>query len=232
MTDYHSHILPGIDDGSKNLDESIKLLEMLKAQRAAVSVATPHFYADRSTPEEFLERRNRAYESLVAHPAFPGTDIRLGAEVRYFSGISRMRELRDLRIEGTKILLIEMPFTKWSEYTLRELYEIGGSGYMVPMMAHIERYLEFQSKGIVEELASNGMLIQCNASFFANKSTSRKALKLLKRGLVHAVGTDCHSTDARPPRLDEFEKVVTNKLGDRFFERFEEESDSLLEEFV
>lgn len=232
MTDYHSHILPGIDDGSRNVEQSLELLDMLARQGAGVSVATPHFYADRDTPAGFLAKRNAAYEELISHPDFPGTDIRLGAEVYYFSGISRMKELRDLRIEGTKLLLIEMPFTKWSDYVMRELYEIASSGYFVPVIAHLERYLEYQGRGIAEELIDRGMLIQCNTSFFADRSTGRKALKMLKKGLIHMIGTDCHNPDSRPPRLDEFREAVTGKLGPGFYERFEEENDSLLEEFV
>ncbi|MBR0112660.1 MAG: capsular polysaccharide biosynthesis protein [Clostridia bacterium] len=232
MTDYHSHILPGIDDGSKNIEESIKLLAMLREQGVDISVATPHFYADRTTPGEFLSKRQAAYESLVLYPEFPGADIRLGAEVSYFPGISRISALRDLRIEGTKLLLLEMPFTKWSEYTLREISELSCSGDVVLMLAHMERYLEFQSRGTAEELAQMGILIQCNASFFANKATSRKAFRMLKKGLINAVGSDCHSVDARPPRFDEFRAALTEKFGPRFLDGFIDENDSLLEVFV
>ena len=152
MTDFHSHILPGIDDGSMDVDESLALLKMLREQGASVSVATPHFYAEHNSPAEFLEKRQRAYEKLISHPDFPGADIRLGAEVRYYPGISRMSELKSLRIAGTKLLLLEMPFAKWSEYTLREVYELSCSGDIVLMMAHIERYLGYQKRGIAEDL--------------------------------------------------------------------------------
>ena len=232
MTDFHSHILPGIDDGSRDVDESLALLKMLRDQGAAVSVATPHFYVERNSPDEFLERRQRAYEKLISHPDFPGADIRLGAEVRYYPGISRMSGLKSLRIEGTKLLLLEMPFTKWSEYTLREVYELSCSGDIVLMMAHIERYLAYQKRGIADDLLDRGILIQANASFFANKATQRKAMKMLKNRQINAVGTDCHSVDARPPRLDEFRSAVTEKLGARFYDNFEWESGALLEEFV
>ena len=67
MTDFHSHILPGVDDGSKSIEETLKMLELLSDQGVRRVVATPHFYPNHHSVEEFLEKRNSAYEEIKKH---------------------------------------------------------------------------------------------------------------------------------------------------------------------
>ena len=81
MIDFHSHILPAIDDGSKNVEESIVLLDMLKDQGIKTVVATPHFDVQRETPAAFIERRQESYEMLRPHLKKDPPEIILGAEV-------------------------------------------------------------------------------------------------------------------------------------------------------
>ena len=231
MIDFHSHILPGIDDGSRNVDESLTLLSMLRQQGVSVTCATPHFYIEDNNVSQFLYKRQASYERLIYHPDYAGDAIKLGAEVRYFSGLSHLNDLDKLRLQGTKLLLIEMPFTKWSGFDLREIDEINSSYEFAVVFAHIERYLPFQSHDIIDRLLEKDILIQCNASFFANKSTRRKALKMLKNGQIHFIGSDCHSVDERPPRFTEFEYCVREKFGEPFLRAFEHESYALSEEF-
>lgn len=230
MVDYHSHILPGIDDGSKSVEESIALLEMLKNQGITTVCATPHYYAERRSPESFLERRNAAYERLAAAGSLPVEDIRLGAEVKYFSGISRMENLKSLRLEGTKLLLLEMPFRRWGDSVLSEVAEMSSSGDLILMIAHIERYIDYQPRGTAEALAARGIIIQSNTEHFADKKTRRKALKMLKKGLINAVGSDCHNLEDRAPDFGAFYSAVSDKLGENELRRFCDMSSSILEE--
>ena len=118
MIDWHSHILPGVDDGSRDPDESLELLKMLKAQEIGTVIATPHIHANIESPDQFCERRKAAYEELSGAIPEGMPKIRLGAEVRYYPGIEKMSDLKKLRIEGTKLLLLEMPMSKWTEYTV------------------------------------------------------------------------------------------------------------------
>ena len=67
MIDFHSHILPAMDDGSKNIEESLQMLRMLQEQGVERVIATPHFYADENPPDVFLRRRADAWEHLRAH---------------------------------------------------------------------------------------------------------------------------------------------------------------------
>lgn len=226
MIDFHSHILPAIDDGSKSVDESVKMLTMLKAQGISKVVATPHFYANRNSVADFLEQRSISYNKLSPSLTDDLPQIIFGAEVKYYEGISRLENLNDLCIDGTKLLLIEMPMKKWTEYTLRELSEISASGNVTVVLAHIERYLRFQPKGLIDELVCDGILVQVNADFFLSLGSRFKAMSMLRSGLIHFIGSDCHDLVHRPPRIGDAISLIRHKSGEKFTQQLNEFSDS------
>lgn len=219
MVDFHSHILPCIDDGSKSLKESIQLLDMLSQQGVSSVVATPHFYADQRSVERFLIRRQEAYSQLTEAMQEHHPLVRLGAEVRYYPGISRLDGLDRLCIVGTRVLLLEMPVSRWSDSTLRELLEIAVSQDLTLVLAHIERYVFMQRAGVFEELLNNGVLMQVNASFFTDWFTRCRAFRLMDRNAVHLLGSDCHGVRTRPPQIGEATRLLYKKYGDEFVEQ-------------
>ena len=123
MVDFHTHILPGIDDGSPDTDTSLKMLESLYQQGVDKVVLTPHFYITRDNMKNFLRRRTQAAQALISaaknRENLPKAVI--GAEVLLFPEISGMDNLDKLCIEGTNYMLIEMPFAKWSNVTYDSL---------------------------------------------------------------------------------------------------------------
>ena len=215
MIDWHSHILPKMDDGSKSAEESADLLRMQSEQGVEIVVATPHYYAEEERPDDFLQRRYRSFQLLRERVLPTHPKILLGAEVRYYPGISSMENIRALCIEGTSLLLLEMPFSRWTEYTVREVLKLSHLGITV-ILAHIERYLSFQDKNVWERLADSGIFMQINASFLLRFSTKGKALKLLRKGKVQFIGSDCHDLTVRPPRIGSAYDAVSKKLGSRF----------------
>lgn len=215
MIDLHTHLLPSVDDGSGSVEESIRLLEALTAQGVKRVFATPHFLADKDTPQSFFERRRCALEMLASANPRACEMLSLGAEVAYFQGVSRMSALSDMRLAGTKLLLLEMPLERWSDYTVREISELACSGSIRPVLAHVERCMKYQPASVFRSLLDGGIIMQANASFFIRPATSRRALKLLKRGMIHVVASDCHNMHARPPRIGEALRVITEKLGEK-----------------
>ena len=215
MIDFHSHILPGIDDGSSSVEESLAMLSALRGQGVDTVVATSHFYASHRSPQEYLERRNRAYERLEASLPETAPHILLGAEVLYFPGISRMEDLTGLCTEGTNMLLLEMPFTSWSEHMIREVKDLAYSGKVQILMAHIERYYFKQPKSVWDEFLDLDILMQSNADFFLPFRTQRKALRLLEEGRIHLLGTDCHNMSSRAPRMDEARERIRKHCGEK-----------------
>ena len=212
MLDIHSHILPKMDDGSSSVEESLKLLRTSAEQGITEIAATPHFYASQYSPQKFLERRAacaaRLQEALT--PDLPR--VYLGAEVCYFDGVSRIDELEALWIQNTNILLLEMPFEKWSRRMADEVAEIQNRRDTQVLLAHIERYLPFHNSDALQALRAQGVKMQCNALFFLSWRTKRKAVKMLQRGEINALGSDCHNMTTRPPRLGEAIQVIQKSV--------------------
>lgn len=228
MIDWHSHILPEMDDGSRDTAESISMINMLRTQGVGTVIATPHFYANDESVDLFLERRKSAFERLAAELPEGSPEILLGAEVRYYQGINRMADLNALRIEGTKLLLLEMPMSSWTEYMVRELIEMSGRSSIKVVLAHVERYMALQKQSVWNRLLESGILMQVNASFFTSFVSKRKALSLLREGSVHFVGSDSHNMSSRPPRVGKAFEVIQKKLGENYLKQMNEYGHSLL----
>lgn len=229
MIDWHSHILHGVDDGSRSLEECIKLIDMLYKQGVKTVIATPHFIADNSTVEDFLKKRDNAYNELREYLQPQAPKILLGAEVKYYSGISKLEGIKKLKIEQSNILLLEMPINRWTEYTLRELEELSSNSGLTVVLAHIERYLGLQDSKTFKRLLECGILMQANASFFIGMFSRKKALSLLKNGIIHFIGSDCHNIDKRPPKMDVAFSVIEKKFGKNFISQLNKYSYEVLE---
>ena len=221
MTDFHAHFLPAVDDGSDGVTTSLRMLELWREQQIERICATPHFYAERTTPERFLRRRESAYKRLTAAmeegEEYPR--ILLGAEVRFFNGISA-KELPELCLEGTNLLLLEMPFTRWTERILGEVADICRRN-IVPVAAHLERYVGFNNNQILNRFTDLDILVQCNAEYFISRRSTRKALSMLRDGRVHFLGSDAHNIKDRAPNLGSALVLIRKKLGDAALERLQ-----------
>lgn len=218
MIDIHSHILPEMDDGSKSVEESKKMLDSFWEQGVEAVVATPHFYIGETSVEDFLKKRENCKEKLIlalGDEERPG--IALGAEVQFFPELYSMDRAEDLCISGTGYMLVEMPFDEWNKYTYVTLEKLYTAKGITPIIAHVERYLDFQKDSdieIVKRLKEVHALIQMNTSFLISGKTRRKALNLVKKGLVNFLGTDAHNTESRPPELRVGFDEIYKKLGD------------------
>ena len=234
MIDFHSHILPGIDDGSRNVKMSLGMIDTLALQKVDTICATPHFYVTQRTPEHFLERRQEAYALL--EPVLPQNSPRilLGAEVLYYPGVSKMEALPELCLEGTDVLLLEMPFTEWQEYWIREVCDLALTRKFTIVLAHIERYYNQQPRKVWDKLLELGVLMQVNADFFLQPDSifrfrnGSKALKLLKDGRIHLLGTDAHNLSSRPPIIAEAREVIQKELGKKALQRIDELGEELI----
>jgi protein-tyrosine phosphatase len=214
MFDFHSHILPGIDDGSASLEETLALLKASREQGVKAVVATPHFSAEAEDPTDFLKRREESVKSLLSvydNDTYP--EVFIGAEVSYYPGISFSNEIEALRILGTRFILIEMPFRRWTKRMIDEIIQMEQRLDLIPVIAHIERYGVLRRKDILHAFVSRGVLIQVNASFFIDKKTRKKALKMLSKGEIHLIGSDMHNLENRPQNIKEASDIIIEKSG-------------------
>ena len=202
IVDFHTHILPGMDDGSADPAESAAMLAEEARQGVDLVVLTPHFYATENSPRQFLARRSAAYQRLmqVVRPEFP--QLRLGAEVQYFEGMSRAESLDGLTVEGTPLLLLEMPFSRWPSRTVSEVLELNDRQGVQVVLAHVERYLPMQYEEAWRTFAENGVLMQASASAFRSWGKRRKIRSMMRDGMIQFFGSDCHNMDDRPPNLN------------------------------
>lgn len=227
MTDAHTHILPCMDDGSKSVSMSAEMLWLLKRQGADMVFATPHFYSDQDSPNDFLSRREKSVEKLsdlISGGFMP--KIRLGAEVRWYSGMSRTSEIEELLIEGTRLLMVEMPFTDWKSYMIQELRELQSRG-INPVLAHVDRYPCFRRKHMLTELNEYGLYLQVNASATENLFASMKVKWMMKNRLFQFLGTDCHNMDDRSPNLESAVNKLRRECDEQIWEDFVNLNDDL-----
>lgn len=216
MIDFHSHILPGIDDGSSSLEMSIEMLKMEARQGITHVVATPHFYAQSDKLDAFLQRRDEAYralqEEMKKHPGLP--EVILGAEVSFFRGISESEFLNKLTIHRNRCLLIELPPMPWDASVYRELEAIWIRREVLPILAHIDRYLTpWNSRRTLQQLSRLPVILQANAEFFLNRRTAKMAMAMLKKQQIQLLGSDCHNMSSRRPNLDQAVERIVQKLG-------------------
>ena len=220
MTDLHTHILPGMDDGARDVETSLEMLRMEREQGVGRVVFTPHFYREKEDVPSFLARRQQALSRLEAavaqlsvreQAALPRWE--LGAEVAWMPNLADREELKDLCLGQSNYFLLELPFTPWRDQMISQLYELLGRGQFIPVIAHLDRYWDRQRKEQIEQLLRLGVPIQISANILLKFFSRRKALQMIQQGQIFLLASDCHSLHHRPPNLGPAVKVVARKLG-------------------
>lgn len=223
-TDYHCHVLPKLDDGAKNTDVSVQMLETLYSQGIERVVATPHFYAHREkSVESFLEKRKRSYDELMSCKN-PFSELVLGAEVAIEHGISELGGIERLAISGTDLILLELPYTSYAEWMSEEIYNISCEYHLTPVIAHIHRYTGYYSKSEMESILKTDAVFQINNEAFSSFREKRFVKAVMKNGIPYVFGSDSHNMSGRKPNFDFLTKKVSAECIDA--------SDALLEKHM
>lgn len=219
MTDLHTHILPGIDDGAQSVEESLTMLRMERSQGIDTVVLTPHFYRDRENPKRFLRRRQESATALARRvlelsekekKELP--QMLLGAEVAWWPNMADWEELPEMCIGDTKNLLLELPFTPWNDQMVYQLHELFGRTGITPVIAHLERYLKIQRPEYIQEVLRLGVPIQVSADILLHPMARGGAMKLLRQNQARVVASDCHNCGSRAPRLAAAMDLLRRKL--------------------
>jgi len=193
FTDLHTHILPGVDDGAKTLEEALQMLRMQKINGVERVALTPHFYPLREELQVFLEKRQKAYDKLLSN--WDGENmpqLQLGAEVHYSPELVE-KELCSLTIGQGRYLLLElsnMTVPAHMEEVLRIMLEQG----LMPVLAHVERCIYFREQpDRLVRLVEQGALAQITAAALINKRTRHFAEICLKKNVAQIVASDIHT---------------------------------------
>lgn len=209
IIDFHAHILPCADHGSDGLQTSLEQLALINNAGVSAVVATPHFYPNFHTVEQFSSTVSAAAEEL-AGASSERPLIGLGAEVLYCEGIEDMDGLSRLCIRGTRLLMLELPLADWDKSIIYSVKRLTDSYTVV--LAHIDRYMDV-CPDVIDALMSLGALAQINASALFYTPMRKKLTPYITNGQIFALGSDLHMADKKS--YAQFEKAK-KKLGAEF----------------
>lgn len=219
--DMHCHILPGVDDGAKDLEDTKEMLKIAYQEGIRVIIATPHHHDRRGKASiERLQRRLREVEELIDEMGID-MEIHLGMEV--FFGQDILEELGEGMIAtmgGSEYVLLEFSPEDDFAYIQRAVQKVQMKGYGV-IIAHVERYMcLLKNIDHIRYLVEMGAYIQVNASSIIGGFTVKRFIKaMMKERLVHFVGTDAHSPNHRSPLMQKAVAYVEKKHGHDYMER-------------
>ncbi len=229
MTELHCHILPGMDDGAKDIETALQMLRKEKEDGVTNIMFTSHFNYERTTVEEYLERRQKAYDTLLKALGEEVKDFRfqLGAEVFFSPGLCEL-EAEKLCLGDTDYMLLEFPTTHRPHFIKETLYNLQSQG-IVPLIAHVERYgYVMDDFKLLYDWVNAGAYAQINAgSLLKNNKEAKLLLKLIQWGLVHVIATDTHSMEKRSPKMARAFALVEDKLGSKTAAQIRKNADEI-----
>ena len=233
LIDFHSHIIPHTDDGARDVDTSIQMLSMLSSQGIDKVVGTSHYFSEKESISFFISRRDEAIALLrqtISEKGLILPTIIPAAEVRIYSGMNKDACLDKLCIANSRKILVEMPYTAWTDWMYNEIYALKARGF-VPIMAHVERYIgQVGIKEIEERLLSLDVLVQINADFVLSRKTRKFVKRLIKADTLTVLGSDCHNLGHRRPRFPEALQYITKKYGSGYLKHLMAKAQAIINE--
>ena len=208
--DFHAHILPHMDHGSTRTATAKDQLALIHSAGVRTVCATSHFYPQDVLPDVFIEERRDSLRTLLTAMGRESRPrILLGAEVLICPGLENMEGLSSLCIEGTNVMLLEMPFThdSWDRSLYHTVNEIRKQGIRI-VLAHVDRY----PADLIEGLFDMGVMGQINAGSLHKLFKPKHLLRWIDEGSIVALGSDLHGSD--PKSYAPFTKTVTS-MSDR-----------------
>jgi protein-tyrosine phosphatase len=188
MIDIHSHLLPGVDDGSPSIERSVPVLERFVADGVECVVLTPHLAASRARTAPFA--RHQAILETLRAAAPSGLELRLGWEIMLDEPNTDLRAPQ-LGLGGSRAILVEFPRTSVPARAAEELFRLR-SGGNVPVLAHPERYWGCTPAKVAEWRAAGAVIQMDTAALVGKGSIASMARALLDAGLVDLFASDNH----------------------------------------
>jgi protein-tyrosine phosphatase len=224
LIDIHAHILPGIDDGAKNWEDSLKMARMAAEDGIKIMVATPHLYKGRSIDPGKINQKEIIFdhvaqlrEKLAAEniplEIIPGCDFPLG-----FEALQLLEQGLALTINDAKrYLLLELPDTSLPPAIEDICFQLQSKG-MTPIITHPERHLVIQEMPEkLKRLIDLGCLAQMTGNSLTGwfgRRVKKISRQMVKAGYIHLLATDAHNTRSRPPLLSQAVKELSRLVGE------------------
>ncbi len=225
--DFHTHILPGVDDGAQNVDTSLRMLQMMVESQVDILIATPHYFSLDEKPGDFCRRIQDAAQRLQEASEENGQTMPrliLGAEVYVERNLLLTEDLDMLCIGDTDLLLLELPVSEYQEWMHTVLSGVTTIYGVRPVIAHVERFLSRISKNdLARMLEIPGICFQFNHTAFSNSKAMTFMKRIMKEGYPVFFGSDCHGVSDRcptnPAGYETIGKWLMKKMGKDFPER-------------
>jgi len=202
--DFHSHVLPGVDDGARSIHDSCGMLKQLFSQGVSVVFGTPHFRMHRHNIREFCQQRRQSYDALrnvIGREA--SRHVRIGAEVAIEYGLSEMGDPSALAYEGTNYLLMELPYRPFDNWMLEEISNVSYNYFLTPVIAHVDRYYGIYSYDDYCQLFSlPDVIFQVNNEAFLSRKSRKIVEMLIDDELPFVLGSDSHNLKDRAPNFN------------------------------
>lgn len=231
MIDIHAHILPGADDGAKNIEETKILLRKAYSQGIRGVIATPHYFCGKKgrSREELL----KSVEEVQALASGIGSDFYIypGNEIYYtVSAVERLLEGSALTLAGSRYVLVEFSL----EESFKDIYEgirrLTQARYY-PIIAHVERYPCLKISGAADELIRAGAYLQMNYSALSdtrNLLEQGRCRKLVWDRKIHFLGTDMHRPSYRMPEIEKALAWLRKRVGCEYLEQITDRNAGLV----
>ncbi len=228
MIDIHTHVIYGVDDGSPSIKESMKMVLEAENQGIKALIATPHFHNNAYQKEKVAEN----FMELVQRVEGCGVSLHLGYEVMVNRELSKLvRNNKMLSLNGSKYLLIELPFDIIPPYSYYTIYNLHLEN-IVPIIAHPERNRQCVNNfNTFMELVEKGCLLQLDAaSIIGVYGTNVKKFtkKLIQLNLAHFVASDAHSSDDYTNWYLQAKKQVLKWAGKEYTEKLFNQSPKII----
>ncbi len=223
MVDMHCHFLPGVDDGSSDMEQTIAMLQNAAEEGIEAIIATPHYRNSHHcvSPEALQERIAAVREEAKRRGI--SVSLYLGNEVFYFNEIIEKLDAEEiLTLNGTDRVLIEFAPSDDYKHIRNSLDMVTASGY-VPILAHVERYeCILNDYRRVNELKHMGVEIQINVPSiegFVGRTVKKFCYELLNNQWVDYVGTDAHDDVKRIPKFRKCYRGLIKKFDPSYIEK-------------
>lgn len=222
MLDIHNHILPGVDDGAQNLEESEQLLTDAVADGIDEFILTPHYMHGTDFAVTYDEIQGR-FEVLKHYAEVKGLPVKLhiGNEIMICRNMDELLDEHKIHtLAGSHYILVEFPMDNYKSEYDEYLYNATVSGYRI-IIAHPERYQYIRSNpAMVDRWVDEGYLLQCNGDNLKHRKKAKVIHYLLERGLCSFIASDGHNP-RRPVKLAdayrEISKTYSREIADRLF---------------
>lgn len=231
MIDVHSHLIPNIDDGSKSLEMTLKMIDIYKSQGVDKIIATPHFYpsyfenSSKIIKKEVEGLNNLLKEKNIDFTILPGSEVYATKDT-----LLDLKEGKIQTLNDSRYILMEFDYRRFPEYGFDLIYEIHLLGYRV-VVAHPERYYYvINDITFINKFIEEGCLLQINTSSLTGvfgKDVKKTALRIAENGSFNLLATDAHTENQRGPFIEEAITIV-NKLKKEYYKTLSSNAEMII----